>query len=96
MKTHDLKTWPEFFEALLTGNKPFELRKNDRSFQVGDHLCLREWNPKTRSYSGREITKRVTYMLEQRPGAGCAADFGLIPGYAILGIASDILPSEEK
>lgn len=86
MTEHELKCWPEFFEALRDGVKPFELRKDDRGFQVGDILRLREWDPATNAYSGQELRRRVTYKLSHRPGAGCAADLGLKEGYAILGI----------
>jgi hypothetical protein len=92
MQTHDLKTWPEFFAALIDGTKPFELRKNDRDYHVGDVLRLREWDPATKAYSGRETGRRVTYMLDHRPGAGCAADLGLAEGYAVLGIVPFDLP----
>ena len=44
--THELKTWPEFFTETRAGRKKFELRRNDRDFQVGDQLLLKEWNPK--------------------------------------------------
>jgi hypothetical protein len=57
-KIHDLKSWPEFFGPVLEGRKTFELRKNDRNFMVGDILWLREWEPRTAKYSGREIRKR--------------------------------------
>ena len=30
MATHNLKTWPPFFEAVLEGRKTFELRRDDR------------------------------------------------------------------
>lgn len=86
MTEHELKCWPEFFVDLIVGDKSFELRKDDRNFQVGDTLLLREWNPETREYSGRKLTRRVIYKLAHREGGGCAADFGLRPGYAILGI----------
>ena len=36
-KTHDLKTWPEYFAEIANGNKTFELRKNDRDFESGRH-----------------------------------------------------------
>jgi hypothetical protein len=43
MTVHELKSWPEFFSAIETGEKTFELRRNDRNYQVGDVLVLREW-----------------------------------------------------
>lgn len=86
MATHTLKCWPEFFADIDSGKKKFELRKNDRNYQVDDMLVLREWNPETQFYSGREVVKRITYILEHRAGAGCAADFGLKDGYAILSL----------
>lgn len=41
---HDLKTAPEHFEAVWSGAKTAELRKDDRGFSVGDVLRLREWS----------------------------------------------------
>ncbi|WP_441235685.1 ASCH/PUA domain-containing protein [Bradyrhizobium sp. 930_D9_N1_4] len=86
MVRHYLKTWPEFFAALVECEKTFELRKNDRQFQRGDVLHLQEFDPETKAYSGREITRKVVYMLDHRPDAGCAATFGLSPGYVIMGL----------
>ena len=40
MKVKTLKTKPKYFEMQLKGIKDFEIRKNDRYFQVGDILCL--------------------------------------------------------
>lgn len=39
---HELKTDPEVFDAVIAGTKTFEIRKNDRNFQVGDELVLRQ------------------------------------------------------
>jgi hypothetical protein len=61
---HELKTWPQFFSAVLAHTKTYEIRKNDRNFQVGDELFLREWDPQAQTYSGREITVSVTYMTK--------------------------------
>ncbi len=43
MKTHDLKVQPQYFEAIKDKRKPFEIRRNDRDYQVGDILLLHEW-----------------------------------------------------
>lgn len=45
MKEHHLKCWPEFFSPIQEGLKPFEIRRNDRDFQVDDLLILEEWVP---------------------------------------------------
>ena len=60
MLTHQLKIYPEYFNAVAAGEKKFEYRKNDRDFHVGDTLQLREL---AGEYTGREIKVKVTYML---------------------------------
>lgn len=62
MKTHHLKTWPEPFEAVLSGAKPYEIRRSDRDYAVGDLLVLSEWLPASCQYTGRRALRRVTYM----------------------------------
>jgi hypothetical protein len=81
MSEHELKCWPEFFAAILSGEKTFELRKDDRQppFRVGDTLWLREWRRSTQTYTGRELCVTVTYVL---------AGFGLEHGYAAMGFES--------
>ena len=56
------KVWPEYFEAVLSGQKKYELRLNDFEIKVGDILILAEWDPLTKSYTGRKINKKVTYV----------------------------------
>jgi Domain of unknown function (DUF3850) len=67
---HELKSWPMFFEPVLRREKTFEIRFNDRGYKVGDTLLLREWDPNTKKYSGREVRRRVLYVTEymQTPG----------------------------
>ena len=75
---HELKTWPEYFDAVASGVKPFEFRKNDRGFQAGDILLLQRFDPASNEYTGAEITALVLYVLE---------DFqGIDAGYCVLGI----------
>ena len=56
------KVWPEYFEAVFSGKKKYEFRLNDFEVGEGDTLILREWDPETKEYSGREIEKKVTYV----------------------------------
>lgn len=52
---HELKCWTEPFAATPDGSKPFEIRKYDRPYRVGDVLRLREWSPRTASLCIVEI-----------------------------------------
>jgi len=56
------KIWPEYFEAVVSGKKKYELRLNDFEVEEGDILVLEEWDPKAKSYTGRKIEKKVTYV----------------------------------
>ncbi len=61
---HELKCWPEFFGAIASGTKRFELRKTtDRAFAVGDVLHLREYDPNRDEYSGHAVFVDVTYVV---------------------------------
>lgn len=42
MKTHELKLDIKYFDDVKSGKKNFEIRKNDRDFQVGDILELKK------------------------------------------------------
>lgn len=59
---HKLKTWPIFFDDVKYMAKKFEIRKNDRNFQVGDVLRLEEYDP-IRGYSGDWLDVRVNYIV---------------------------------
>lgn len=77
-RRHDLKVWFPYFEAIHSGRKTFELRRNDRDFQCGDELFLREWDQTAKCYSKSVVLAKVTHVLTDCP------EWGLQPGFAIL------------
>lgn len=60
------KIWPQYFDKITSGEKTFELRLADWECNPGDVLVLREWDPETKQYTGREIEKKVTYVLKTK------------------------------
>ncbi len=60
------KLLPELFEQIKSGEKTFELRLADFECKQGDSLVLKEWDPKTKSYTGRELEKQVTFVLNTK------------------------------
>lgn len=64
MKIHELKIWPDEFALIQSGEKRFELRRNDRDFAEGDILHLRVWDPDTQDYdkAGQDIGVVVTHL----------------------------------
>ena len=75
---HVLKILPEYFDAVRCGDKRFEIRLNDRNFQRGDILRLKEWTGE--KFTGEEIDVAVRYILR--------ADewYGLQPGWCVMSI----------
>jgi len=88
---HELKILPQYFKSVKDGSKPFEIRKNDRDYKVGDTLILKEYDLENMihvpggiigGYTGQEITKEITYILE-------GGQYGLEEGYCILGLKQE-------
>lgn len=75
---HDLKIRPRYFGPVKAGRKTVELRKDDRNYQVGDVLHLREYEDG--KYTGRCVCVDVTNVLRD------CEEYGLMPGYCILSI----------
>lgn|GEM_PF-1003735 len=74
MTKHELKILPEYFSAVAKGLKTFEIRKNDRDYQVGDLLDLKEWNGER--FTGYSALMQVTYIT----------DYAQVDDYVVLGI----------
>lgn len=83
---HRVKSWPHLFEATLSGAKTHEMRKvDDRDYSVGDILRLCEYDPESKSYTGRELSVEITYITSAEfPCALSGA--GLDKDYCILSI----------
>ena len=76
MRVVDKKIIPIYFKAVEHGDKRFELRKDEDDLQVGDHLCLHEWNG---DYTGHKVNKEIKYVPRNVP------ELGLMKGYCIVG-----------
>lgn len=65
MKKHDLKIRPMYYRDVVSERKTFEIRKNDRGFNVGDILHLREYLEygDKGEYTGNSCYVKVTYIL---------------------------------
>ena len=61
---HYLKVECEFYTPLSRRLKTFEVRKNDRNFQVNDILILREWSAATEDYTGLYLCAQISYILD--------------------------------
>lgn len=87
MVSHNLKCWPEFFNAIVNGRKKHDLRRaDDRKFMVGDLVRLREFDPTARRYTGREQTVTITYIT--RKDLPCAlSEEALHSSFCILSIS---------
>ena len=89
---HELKILPPYFEAVIDGRKTFEIRKDDRGFQAGDTVMLREYDPEYKGYhrSEEQMYTKWTYAAtigyvtsyEQHPGH---VVFSLVPNAQVTG-----------
>lgn len=82
MTKHELKCWPESFQAIWRGEKRHEVRKNDRGFNAGDVLLLREWVPEQPSFYTVEGTAA---SLVHRPAHYTGKILHCVVRYVTLG-----------
>lgn len=76
-REHKLKTWPEFFERIIRGDKRAEFRLDDRGFAKGDVLTLQEWSPNNLRYSGRKVSVVISDIVR-------GPHFGIPDGYCMM------------
>lgn len=86
---HELKVHSPYFWAISDGRKPFEVRKDDRGFQTGEILWLREYKPDVDldlRYTGNAEYARISYILR-------GGQFGVEVGHVVMGL--DIISESE-
>lgn len=86
-RVHELKIQQKYFTAVLWGKKPFEIRKNDRGFKVGDFLALNEIDDEGK-YTNHSVIMKVTYVLDDNEY--------LKDGYVALGIERCSVMTEDE
>jgi ParB family chromosome partitioning protein len=75
-KLHILKIKDGFIESLRSGNKTFEIRKNDRDYRAQDLIQFR----RVESNNAYSDVYEILSVLEH------ASEFGLMDGFAILSL----------
>ena len=75
-KIHQIRIAAMYFDDVVSGKKPFELRKNDGGYKEGDILEMMEFVDGKNT--GRTVKALVTYLLQEYKG--------LEDGYCIMGI----------
>jgi len=78
MATHELKIWPNQFNAVDDGCKTYEIRRDDRGYLVNDILILHEYLPDESKYTSRVVKALVTHITY--------GVFGLKKGYVCMAI----------
>lgn len=108
MTTHELKTFPSQFEPIWAGDKPFEIRLDDRAFQRGDDVVLREWDrdrtcfcgapheQDCEKYTGRKILAGIGHVTGTTPPRGSQRGFngnGYVV-FSLIGLSYVTAPTE--
>lgn len=76
-RSHAVKIWPKYFAAVIDGTKTFEYRLDDRDYQRGDSVLLKEFDPDSREYTGRSTVREIGFVFRDRD-TGFAV-FSLLP-----------------
>lgn len=78
--THEIKILESFADAVLSGEKTFEVRENDRGYQKGDLIKFEVKDNHGFSVYGHDLEKQqyeITYVL---------SGWGIKDGWVVFGI----------
>ena len=80
---HRLKITSEHFNSIWIHKKTAEMRFNDRNFQIGDKIILREID-ELNNFTGNRIYIDITHILT-------GAEYGIIDGYCMISFIDTLL-----
>ena len=83
---HKLKTIQPILNDMLSGKKTFDVRKDDRNFQVGDRLDLFEGTDEITIDTDISQRKHGHFWIKYILRGG---QFGIQEGYCVLGLTDD-------
>ena len=108
MTTHRFKTFPTDFQPVWSGDKPYDVRWDDRAYQPGHIVRLEEWDPAAEckcdragfahrpaceKYTGRWIEATIGHLLSNTAPRGRQPGFRG-NGYVVFGLL-DIETSDD-
>lgn len=77
MKVHELKIKEVYYERIISGSKDFEIRFNDRDYQVNDELLLVPIDRNSLVVDRTPIRAKIKYIH---------SGLGMAEGYVALGL----------
>jgi hypothetical protein len=90
MVIHNLKSWRHLFVPMFSGEKKFDLRNDDRNFQVGDMVLLQEYDGLMREYTGRELLATIAYITRNSSRPCVLSPNALNDNYCILSLEYEL------
>lgn len=85
-RVHSLKAWSEYWDAIDSGDKTFEVRWDDRGYKVGDVLELWRYDPGEEMYTDtKPIRRTVSFILR----GDINLSFGIASDYVVMGLRVD-------
>lgn len=87
MKVHNIKCVQPHYDDIASGVKTFEVRLNDRDYDLNDRLELFEYDADTDQFSGKVTRVLVRHLLnDDIPG--------IETGYVVMGIRQEGLEED--
>lgn len=82
---HSMKSWTHLYQAIASGQKTHDLRKNDREYVIGDIIELKEFDFVKGEYTGDTCLVEITYITSSE--TPCAFSSSVLEnGYSILSV----------